>query len=110
MSSADLSTASNVQALLNQYRPVRAAELGIDPYQYENPFELMHVVLSKLDVVLRANLEELRENLRATEVDPQQTQMRLTEAEKAFPDCEAELNRVTQWSHQLIVRILDAIR
>ncbi|UAW64277.1 hypothetical protein KMZ15_00825 [Mycoavidus sp. HKI] len=113
MISSDLPLRSNAWNAVNESRMLRLTTQGIYSDEYKNPFELVRVALNTLRDGQYAVVQRLKENLAATaetEVISQQIKMQLSQAEKALANYEDELKKVAQLSHQLITRILDAIR
>ncbi len=112
MTSSDLPLRSNTWNAVSEFRMHRLTTQGIYSDEYKNPFELVRVALSTLRDGQRAVVQTLKEHLAtaATPVISQQINMELSQAERALANCEGELNKVAQLSHQLITRILDAIR
>ncbi|BBO59068.1 hypothetical protein [Mycoavidus sp. B2-EB] len=104
---------SNATISVSQHRALpRAAGGVIDIHEYKNPFELIRVVLNELRDTQYELVQALtlRKNSATNDVAAQQTHEQLTQAEKALSNYEAELNKFMQQTHQLITRILDAIR
>ncbi len=112
MNSGDLPLRSNMWHAVSESRMLRLTTQGIYSDEYKNPFELVRVALNTLRDGQRAVVQLLKEHLAAaaTPVISQQINMELSQAEKALANYESELNKVAQLSHQLITRILDAIR
>ncbi len=112
MTSSDLSLGSNTWSAASESRMLRLTAQGIYSDEYKNPFELLRVALSTLRDDQRAVVQRLKENVATaeTEMISQQIKMQLSQAEKALANYEDELKKVAQLCHQLITRILDAIR
>ncbi len=120
MTSSDLPLRSNAWNAVSEARMLRLMTQGIYADDYKNPFELVRVALNTLCDGQRVVVQRLKENLDAVGTEnldtaeaqmiSQQTKMQLSQAEQALAKCEGELNKVMQLSHQLITRILDAIR
>lgn len=112
MTSSDLSLRSSTWSAASESRMLRLTAQGIYSDEYKNPFELVRVALSTLRDDQRAVVQRLKENVATaeTEMISQQINMQLSQAEKALANYEDELKKVAQLSHQLITRILDAIR
>ncbi len=112
MTSSDLPLRSNTWNAVSESRMLRPTAQGIYSDEYKNPFELVRVALNTLRDGQRAVVQRLKENLDTAEtpVISQQINMELSQAKEALAKCEGELNKVAQLSHQLITKILDAIR
>ncbi|UUM21701.1 hypothetical protein [Mycoavidus sp. SF9855] len=109
MTSSDALLRSNAWNAVSESRMLRLTTQGIYSDEYKNPFELVRVALNTLCDGQRAVVQRLKATAEA-EMISQQINAPLSQAEKALANYEGELNKVMQLSHQLITRILDAIR